>query len=160
MTHRVLIWVPRRRSSHFYRVVVPAKNEAASLPQLVNEIACALRPFCEHSQRELTGFEIIIVDDGSSDLTQLVLQDLAAAYPELKRLVLSQSIGQSAATMAGIQKALPGFGSRPWMRTCRMILRSDCAFGGLYPTLDSAVLGWRVNRQDVWTKRTTSFWAK
>ena len=106
----------------FLSVVVPAKNEAASLPQLVNEIACALRPFCEHRQRELTGFEIIIVDDGSSDLTQLVLQDLAAAYPELKRLVLSQSLGQSAATMAGIQKALPGFGSRPWMRTCRMIL--------------------------------------
>src|SRR5271170_1541861 len=77
----------------FLSVVVPAKNEATSLPQLVHEIACALRPLCEHNQRELVGFEIIVVDDGSTDLTQLVLQDLAAAYPELKRLALRESVG-------------------------------------------------------------------
>lgn len=111
-----------QRKQSFLSVVVPAKNEAASLPQLVDEIACALRPLCEHSQRELAGFEIIIVDDGSSDLTQVVLRDLATAYPELKHLVLQESVGQSAATMAGIHTA-----AGVWIATLDADLQNDPA---------------------------------
>ena len=48
-------------------VVVPAKDEAASLPKLVEEIARALRPLV--AGRRLGGFEVVVVDDGSTDET-------------------------------------------------------------------------------------------
>ena len=55
----------------FLSVVVPAKNEAASLPQLVDEIARALRPLQARSggRLGLAGFEVMVVDDGSTDDT-------------------------------------------------------------------------------------------
>src|SRR5262245_39884160 len=88
-------------------VVVPAKNEAASLPQLVDEIAEALRPLCgaRGVGHRLDGFEIVIVDDGSTDDTPAVLRKLAEAYPELRPLSLLRNVGQSAATAAGFRAA-------------------------------------------------------
>ncbi len=69
-------------------VVVPARNEAAGLPQLIDEVARALRPLRDGEPRRLAGFEIIIVDDGLTDRTPEVLKGLAADYPELKGMVL------------------------------------------------------------------------
>src|SRR4051812_47264369 len=63
-------------------VIVPAKNEAASLPQLVAEIAEALRPLCgaKGVGHRLDSFEIVIVDDGSTDETPAVLRQLVESY--------------------------------------------------------------------------------
>ena len=79
----------------FLSVVMAAKNEAASLPQLIDEIALALRPLCDGSLGGLAGFEIIVVDDASTDTTRLVLKDLAAVYPELRGVALASGTGQS-----------------------------------------------------------------
>src|SRR4051794_24752165 len=75
-------------------VVVPAKNEAASLPQLVAEIAEALRPLVGvgRSGHRLDGFEIVIVDDGSTDETPSVLRGLAGDYPELRPVTLASNV--------------------------------------------------------------------
>ena len=60
----------------------------------------------------------MVIDDASTDGTHLVLRNLAAYYPELRGFVLTNGVGQSAATVAGI--ALPGeIGLRRWTRTCR-----------------------------------------
>ncbi len=54
----------REEARSFLTVVVPAKNEAVSLPQLVDEIAQALRSLCDDGDpRRLSGFEIVVVDD-------------------------------------------------------------------------------------------------
>jgi dolichol-phosphate mannosyltransferase len=141
----------------FLSVVVPAKNEAASLPQLIDEIAWALRPVSQPVGKELDGFEIIVVDDVSTDPSQSVLHRLALAYPELKTLVLATSVGQSAATMAGIQAA-----RGDWVATLDADLQNDpMDLITLWRALPGyhAALGWRVERKDTRSKRLISYWA-
>jgi glycosyltransferase involved in cell wall biosynthesis len=141
-------------------VVVPARDEAASLPRLVAEIADALRPLCDSSEaipRRLGGFEVVIVDDGSTDETRAVLEGLRGAYPELEPLSLVSGAGQSAAVAAGFRIA-----RGDWVATLDADLQNDpadlAALWSVLPGHDAA-LGWRVKRQDVWSKRVISRWA-
>jgi dolichol-phosphate mannosyltransferase len=137
-------------------VVVPAHNEAESLLQLVQEITAALRPLC-HGATGLDDFEIIIIDDGSTDSTALVLADLASDYPELRWLILPIQGGQTAATVAGIHAARGN-----WIATLDADLQNDPAdLVRLWAALQKgdAVLGWRVKRQDSHSRRVISFCA-
>jgi glycosyltransferase involved in cell wall biosynthesis len=139
-------------------VVVPANNEAASLQQLVAEIRRVLQ-FLSHraGSPKLADFEILVVDDGSTDETRSILVELAMVYPELKAFTLASSVGQTAATIAGIRAAR---GS--WIATLDADLQNDPAdlvrLWDALPGYDAA-LGWRVNRQDIWSKRAISHWA-
>jgi glycosyltransferase involved in cell wall biosynthesis len=143
----------------FLSVVVPAKNEAAGLPQLVAEITRALRPLVRErsSAPLLAGFEIVLVDDGSSDETPDVLQRLAVEHPELRPMRLVENVGQSAATAAGFRAARGN-----WVATLDADLQNDPAdlavLWGLLQGNDAA-LGWREKREDVWSKRIISHWA-
>jgi glycosyltransferase involved in cell wall biosynthesis len=138
-------------------VVVPAKNEADSLPQLVDEIARALRPLSHPSKPglpRLAGFEILLVDDGSTDLTQARLAELSQQYSELRPVLLAESVGQSAALAAGFHAA-----RGDWIATLDADLQNDPAdlvvLWNALPGHD-AVLGWRFNRHDVRSKRFIS----
>jgi glycosyltransferase involved in cell wall biosynthesis len=139
-------------------VVVPARDEATGLPRLVDEIARALRPLRDgHAPRRLTGFEILIVDDGSTDGTPEVLWGLAADYPELRAIVMAEGVGQSSATMAGIRAARGG-----WIATLDADLQNDPAdLVRLWEALPGhdVALGWRVDRRDDWSRRVISRWA-
>ena len=77
-------------------VVVPAKDEAQNLPILLDEIRDALQG---HS------FEVIVVDDGSSDGTDKVLQAYAAEQPWLRPFRHETSCGQSCAVRTGVLNA-------------------------------------------------------
>lgn len=137
-------------------IVVPAKNEAANLPPLLEEIARAFRPVIGTSPggNRLDGFEVVVVDDGSTDDSVAVLRRLTGEYPELRPVVLARNVGQSAATVAGIREArgawvglLDADGQNP---------PADLA--AMWPVLPGhdAALGWRTTRQDTWTKRVVS----
>ena len=78
-------------------VVVPVKNEAGNIAPLVAEIAAACAP--------LRPFEIIYVDDGSTDATPAALAALRASHPELRVLRHRESCGQSAAVRTGVLAA-------------------------------------------------------
>jgi glycosyltransferase involved in cell wall biosynthesis len=139
-------------------VVVPARDEAASLPQLVEEIVRALRPLRDAGgRRRLAGFEILIVDDGSTDATPEVLKGLAADYPELRAIVLAAWVGQSSATVAGIRAA-----RGDWIATLDADLQNDPAdlvrLWRALPGHDVA-LGWRAERRDARSRRVVSRWA-
>jgi dolichol-phosphate mannosyltransferase len=151
-------WESHPEATSSLSVVVPAKNEAASLPQLIDEIARALRSLVDEGRsRRLARFEVIVVDDASTDRTPSVLEGLAADYPELRGVVLEAGVGQSSATLAGIRAA-----RGDWIATLDADLQNDPAdLVGLWEALPGhdAALGWRVNRRDVWSRRWISRWA-
>ncbi|MDQ0395144.1 glycosyltransferase family 2 protein [Labrys monachus] len=77
-------------------VIVPVRNEAGNIEPLIREI-----------ERALAGrsFEIVYVDDGSSDGTPAELARLAAAMPFLRTLRHATSCGQSCAVRTGVRAA-------------------------------------------------------
>ena len=75
-------------------IVVPLFNEEESLPPLVEKLLLALRPLGR-------SFELVLVDDGSSDRTADVLRQQAAGAPELVAVLLRRNYGQTAAMAAG-----------------------------------------------------------
>jgi dolichol-phosphate mannosyltransferase len=78
-------------------VVVPVKNEAGNIAPLIDEIVAALGAD--------TPFEIIYVNDGSSDGTEAELARLMASRPWLRQIKHAQSCGQSAAVRSGVAHA-------------------------------------------------------
>jgi glycosyltransferase involved in cell wall biosynthesis len=79
-------------------VIFPVRNERENLPALVEEINAALK-----SMRR--PFEIIAVDDGSTDGSRELLLSIAATDPSLKVVCLRRCYGQSAALDAGFRLA-------------------------------------------------------
>jgi glycosyltransferase involved in cell wall biosynthesis len=79
-------------------VVVPLYNEEESLPHLVEQLLAALRPSGER-------FELVLVNDGSSDRTAEVLERLSRDIPELVGVVIRKNYGQTAAMAAGFDVA-------------------------------------------------------
>ena len=78
-------------------VVVPVLNEAENIAGLVAEITAALSG--------VIGFEIIYVDDGSSDDSLTVLTALKADNAFLRVIRHSRRAGQSAGTLSGVRAA-------------------------------------------------------
>jgi glycosyltransferase involved in cell wall biosynthesis len=79
-------------------VVIPAYNEAESLPQLMEALNRTVGLLYEDH-------EIIIVNDGSTDDTAAVLQELRAENPRLRVLEMVKNAGQTAALDAGFKAA-------------------------------------------------------
>jgi dolichol-phosphate mannosyltransferase len=75
-------------------IVVPVRNEADNIAPLVDEIAAAL-------DKDLA-FELIYVNDGSTDRTQAELTRLMASRPWLRQIRHEISCGQSAAVSSGV----------------------------------------------------------
>ena len=140
-------------------IIVPAKNEADSLPQLVREILEAFRPKVrgEVDSAALDDFEIVIVDDGSTDRTAAVLGELMLVAPELRPIALASNVGQSAATAAGFRAA-----RFDYVAILDADLQNNPAdLANLWDALPGhdVALGWRTKREDVWSKRIVSRWA-
>ena len=78
-------------------VVVPVRNEAGNIEPLVTEIERALTPSGP--------FEIIYVNDGSTDGTSRELARLSVTRPWLREVRHAESCGQSAAVRTGVRAA-------------------------------------------------------
>ena len=75
-------------------VVVPIFNEEESLPQLVQQIVDVMRKTGE-------SFELVLVNDGSTDGSADVLKNLSNDFQELVGVLLRKNYGQTAAMAAG-----------------------------------------------------------
>jgi dolichol-phosphate mannosyltransferase len=78
-------------------IVVPVRNEADNIAPLIAEIVDALG-------KQLT-FEVIYVNDGSTDRTESELTLLMASRPWLRHVIHQASCGQSAAIRSGVVHA-------------------------------------------------------
>jgi dolichol-phosphate mannosyltransferase len=78
-------------------IVVPVRNEADNIAPLVDEIAAALD--------QNLAFELIYVNDGSTDRTEAELTRLMASRPWLRQIRHEISCGQSAAVSSGVMHA-------------------------------------------------------
>jgi glycosyltransferase involved in cell wall biosynthesis len=79
-------------------VIIPFYDEAENLPRLLSSLLSVLRPL----QRS---FEIVMIDDGSSDGGPEFVAKAAAETPELVLVQLRRNYGQTTAIAAGIDEA-------------------------------------------------------
>lgn len=133
-------------------VVVPVKNEQDNVEPLVREIAAALSGS--------TTFEILYVDDGSTDATHARLQALKAEFPMLRVIRHRDSCGQSRAVTTGVTAArhewiatLDGDGQNdPADIPALLVSLADPA----QPANLELVAGWRSKRNDAFLRRISS----
>lgn len=130
-----------------YSVVIPLKNEESNIADLIKE----LDPVMESLKQP---WELICIDDGSTDQTRNLLLTLAKERSNLKVIAFDKNYGQSSAFDAGF-KAAKGV----YVITLDGDGQNDPAD---IPTLISfssdydLVCGIRQKRQDPWTKRIIS----
>lgn len=78
-------------------VVIPCYNEQSCLEELCQRVV----PVCAASVGE--DYELVLVNDGSSDATWSVMQQLCKVYPTLKVIDLSRNYGHQLALSAGLK---------------------------------------------------------
>jgi glycosyltransferase involved in cell wall biosynthesis len=128
-------------------LVIPVFNEADSLPVLAAEIRAAM---------EALGapYEVLFVDDGSTDPSPRVLAELAAGDRRLRVIRLRRNQGQSPALAAGFRRARGEV-----VVTLDADLQNDPAdVPRLLAALDGVdlVSGVRAERHDSWVRRVSS----
>jgi glycosyltransferase involved in cell wall biosynthesis len=131
-------------------IVVPLYNEQESLVLLYDQLIAALRGLNK-------SFEIIFIDDGSTDQSYTVLCRLAANDPRVKIIHLRRNFGQTAAMSAGFDYARGAI-----IVPMDADLQNDPAdipllLGKLEEGYDVAS-GWRKDRQDKEKLRLVSSW--
>jgi dolichol-phosphate mannosyltransferase len=133
-------------------IVIPVKNEAGNIAPLVAEIGSAL-------DGTGVGYEIVYVDDGSTDATANEIARLRAANARLRLVSHARSCGQSAAVRSGVRAA-----RAPWIATLDGDGQNDPAdIPSLWQIAKAApatppllIAGHRARRQDSWSKRRAS----
>jgi len=132
-------------------VVVPVHNESENIRPLIEEISTALNGVAD--------YEIVYVNDGSTDDTAAKLAEMAAEQPRLSVYRHETACGQSAAVATGVKKARATF-----IATLDGDGQNDPAdIPALFAKLKQAVTpdlllvaGWRAKRKDTAWKRFQS----
>ncbi|HEU0118026.1 MAG TPA: glycosyltransferase family 2 protein, partial [Alphaproteobacteria bacterium] len=139
-------------------VVIPLLNEAGNVLPLIEEITKALNGYAPTAKN----FEIICVDDGSTDATAHEVKEARAAYPHVRLVRHTNRLGMSAAIRNGMRH-----GRAPWAMTIDGDRQNDPADAPRLLDLAWAkghdrkilVAGIRVNRRDTTGKRLASRFA-
>ena len=133
-------------------VVVPVHNEAENIAPLLAEIHDALEGVID--------YEVIFVDDGSTDATNQVLMDCATTYGRLRPVRHERNCGQSAALASGVGAArsqwiatLDGDGQNVPADIPVLLAKLREFPAGEEPGM---ICGQRVKRRDTWLKRASS----
>ena len=125
-------------------IVIPALNEAEALPELIERIDAVLRQLA-------SPYEILVIDDGSTDATPLVLRELSTRYPHLSVIRFRRNYGKAAALSEAFSRAhgdflvtMDGDLQDPPEEIPRFVHQ-------LHERYD-VVCGWKQPRQDSWDR--------
>ena len=137
-------------------MVIPAHNEAENVGPLLREIAAALRPGGPLE------YEVVVVDDGSTDATSARAQEAAQGLLQLRVVRHPSPKGQSFAIVTGVRAArgrwiatMDGDGQNDPADIPKLVAARDAAA----PRPDGGPLllaGYRRARRDSWLKRVSS----
>lgn len=134
-----------------YSIVIPIYNEADNIIPLVEEIEWVMHSYAGT-------WEIIFVDDGSTDDSSVILQHLSQSKPAIRCLRFKKNYGQTSAFVAGVRASrgtwvisLDGDGQND-PRDIPLLI--DACLSGQIPY--DLVCGKRLQRQDPWYKRLIS----
>ncbi len=129
-------------------VVVPVYNEERSVEFLYDEVASALDPLGR-------AWEVVFVDDGSSDGSFGALTRLHARTPNVRVVRLRRNFGKAAALAAGFAEAggdvvvtIDADGQDDPAEIPRLLAKLDEGF--------DLVSGWKTRRRDPWRRRLLS----
>ncbi|SDA93545.1 Glycosyltransferase involved in cell wall bisynthesis [Algoriphagus alkaliphilus] len=130
-------------------VVIPVFNEEESLPELTHWISRVM------NERGFS-YEVILINDGSTDRSWEVIQNLSAQNIQLKGLNFTRNFGKSAALDAGFRRAQGDV-----VITMDADLQdSPDEIPGLYEMVSGngldVVSGWKKERHDPWSKTIPS----
>ena len=128
-------------------IVIPVFNEEENLPILIPKLA-------EVAKGLDLAYEMVFVEDGSSDGSRRMIKEMIDRYPSLRMIGLRKNCGLSAALIAGIREA-----RGKWIVTMDSDLQTDPAdTPKLLKYLDhyDMATGWRQKREDPWLKRISS----
>jgi glycosyltransferase involved in cell wall biosynthesis len=133
----------------YLSLVIPCYNEEENVPTLLARVQAAL-------DQTAKPYEVIIVDDGSTDSTPTLLRDALAKHPWLRVIRMARNGGQSAAFEAGFEAARGQI-----IATIDADLQNDPEeIPRLLPMLDEhkvdMITGWRKERQDTPFRRWQS----
>ena len=128
-------------------LVVPVYNEEENLPILIPEVTEVLQGLG-------TSYEMIFVDDGSTDGSRALLKRMIAQDPRIRLLGFKKNCGETGAGAAGLKEARGEI-----VITMDADLQNDPK--DIPKMLDylkdyDMVSGWREKREDSWIKRITS----
>ena len=84
----------------FFSIIIPIYNEQDNIVSLVNEISLSLKIFPK------SNFEIVIVNDGSTDETSTILEDIRHNSQNIKIINNQLNLGQSKSIQKGISSSL------------------------------------------------------
>ena len=151
----MLIFIKANKPMCELSVVIPVCNEEESIGKLITEITDVLGGKYQ--------YEIIVVDDGSTDDTLEVLLKIKQELLTLRVIKHIQNSGQSTAVRTGVQHA-----KSAWIATLDGDGQNDPAdIPNLYSELINnqnsdpwlVVAGYRKKRKDTWLKRISSKYA-
>jgi glycosyltransferase involved in cell wall biosynthesis len=129
-------------------LVIPVFNEAENLPELLKEIVAAVAPLGR-------AWEVVFIDDASTDTSLDIIKGLAKEQPEVRFLSFTRNCGQSAGFKAGFDAA-----KNDLVVTMDADLQNDPAdIPAMLEKYDQGfdmVIGWRRIRQDSFMKRIGS----
>jgi dolichol-phosphate mannosyltransferase len=129
----------------YLSVVAPAHNEAENLPPLIEQTSAALATLGQE-------WEMVIVDDASTDGTLPILREMRKKCSRLRVLSLPRRSGQTAALEAGLRHARGAF-----IAMLDADLQNDPAdiprmLEALSTQPCDLVNGWRADRRDPWLR--------
>jgi len=128
-------------------VVIPVYNEEENLPPLISQLTEVLKGLGR-------SYEMVFVDDGSTDQSRKILKEKASQDPQIRMLGFKKNCGETAAGAAGLKEARG-----------KIIITIDADLQNDPKDVPSMleylkdydmVTGWRQEREDSWIKRVTS----